>query len=91
MQEKCYCYQLYERPFVVKNGEKFYGQAKVIDRVIFGKLYTLAEVERLANGGDEESQRAVESMRDRGVEQAVRTRQGNWCGLDNGYRLVEAD
>ena len=79
----CYGYELDRREDIVDNGKTYEGECETYKRVLFGKVYTLEDVERMGDVGN-----VLTNMKSNGYEKIVKTRCGWWRPLKEGTECV---
>ena len=71
--KNCFGYDLWQREDVEEDGTTYTGEPETYKSVIFGKVYTLEEVEKMENVDI-----LLFNMRSNGDNNVVKTRCGNW-------------
>lgn len=82
-KQACYAYTVIRREDVDKNGETHKGEEKVCKRAVFGKVYTLEEIERM-----EDTEYLVKGMEKLDLDKAVKTRTGEWLVWQEDWEYI---
>ena len=79
----CFGYDLWQREDVEEDGKTYTGEPDTYKKVIFGKVYTLKEVEKMENVDI-----LLTNMRCNGWNEVVKTRCGNWKPCEENVQYI---